>query len=149
MPRRSDASIRHHISMCFAIEVSADRPPAVLDHLLTLAREREQFCHGAHDLFGLNRCLGNQALIQQARGQHQDALALLKQLEMLSRRLDDAEGLAFALIHQAVLLHSFLNQPAESLAFAEWGKALAEANRLTKLANLGAQLLAQIRSEHS
>jgi hypothetical protein len=101
----SDESMRHYISQWFYPDLrTGPERAAHLERVLALAREREQFCRGANDLFGLNRCLGNQALIQKARGKFEESLALLQQVETLSRRIDDGEGLAFALLHQASLL---------------------------------------------
>jgi hypothetical protein len=123
--------------------LKSDQPRSGLDRLLILAREREQFCRGANNLFGLGRCLGNQALIQKAS--IEEALGLLRQLEVLSRRLDDIEGLTFALSGQAAILTNDLDQTASALPLAEEGQRLAAANQLTDLAKYLASLVEQIR----
>ncbi len=137
----SDDFVRHYVSMYFAISLNPDPRRSDLDRLLALAREREQFCRGANDFFGLARCLGNQAVILKARGQAEAALALLKELETLSRRLEDVEGLAFALIHQAGLL---AGQPALALPLAEQALRLATDNHLSQLADYIGSVLKQL-----
>src|SRR5437016_5391478 len=84
-----DEVVRRYLSEQFATDLKPEPRRIDLDRLLALAREQEQFCRGANDLFGLARCLGNQALIHKARGQVDQALVLLRQLEPLCRRSDD------------------------------------------------------------
>src|SRR4051812_42129774 len=80
-PQDDDDFLRQYVSRYFATDLRTEPPRTDLERLLSLAREREQFCRGANDNFGLARCLGNQALIQKARSHHDEALALLRQLE--------------------------------------------------------------------
>jgi tetratricopeptide (TPR) repeat protein len=142
----NDEFIRHYVSMYFATDLRSGRDPADLERLLALAREREQFCRGANDLFGLARCLGNQALIQKARERNEEALSLVKQLELLCRRIDDLEGLTFALAQQAVLLAHHLGKPAEALPLAEQAQRLAADNHLSKLADYIAPILQDLHN---
>jgi hypothetical protein len=142
----SDESLRRYVSQWFATDLKTESRGPDLDRLLGLAREREQFCRGANDLFGLARCLGNQALIQKARGHLEEAMALLKLLEPLSRRAEDVEGLTFALTHQAALLEGALQQPGAALPLAEQAQLLATEHRLTQLLNYLGPLLERIRS---
>jgi hypothetical protein len=135
----SDDFVRHYISQEFATDLKNGPQRPDLDRLLALAREREQFCRGANDFFGLARCLGNQALIQKARGQLDEAMTLLKQLEPLCRRIDDVEGMAFA------LLAGPLGQSAAALPLAEQGQRLATENHLTQLADYIGPILQRLR----
>ena len=63
---------------------------------------------------GLQASLGNQALILQARGDLDGAMALHKEEERICRELGDPAGLAISLINQAIILHP--NPEARGLA---------------------------------
>src|SRR5438445_366000 len=70
----SDEFVRRCVSDQFATDIKPEPRLTDLERVLALAREQEQFCRGAHDLFGLARCLGNQALIHKALGRSAEAL---------------------------------------------------------------------------
>jgi hypothetical protein len=101
----------------------------------------------ANELFGVARCQGNQALINRIRGRIEETQALLQQLEMLSHRIDDVEGLTFAWFQQAALRAGPLGQPGAALPLAEQAQRLATEHRLTPLANGITPLVEHIRSQ--
>jgi hypothetical protein len=143
----SDESLRRYLRQWFATDLKSDAPAANFERLLILAREGEQFCRGSNDLFGLARCLGNQALVHKACGNSEKAMALLKELETLSRRADDVEGVTFALGHQADLFQSSFKQPGTALSLAEQARQMAAENNLTQMLGYLDPLLERIRDQ--
>jgi tetratricopeptide (TPR) repeat protein len=75
-----------------------------LDRAMALHKENEQICRQSGDLDGLQRTLGNQALILRDRGDLDGAMALLKEQERICRRLGNLDGLQRSLANQAVIL---------------------------------------------
>jgi len=144
-----DETIRRYFSLYLPTKLSTDGPHGDLDRSLALACEQEQFCRGARDLFGVARCLGNQALIQKARGRAEEALTVLDQLEPLCRRLDDVEGLVFALSCRASLLAGPLNQPVLAISVAEQAKRVAQESRLETMTREIQTVLEQARARLS
>ncbi len=142
----SDESVRRGMSERFGKDQAGSPVPPQLERLLALAREREQFCRGAHDMFGLARCLGNQALFHKIAGRVEDCRALLAELELLCRRIEDREGLTFALYQQAALLAGPLRQPGAALPLAEQARHAAIQYRLGDLASLSETLIQECKA---
>jgi len=74
---------------------------------------------------GMQRSLGNQALILMVRGDLGGSMALHKQKEQICRELGNKNGLAISLINQALLLADKTSQPAAALPLAEEAYRLA------------------------
>ena len=73
---------------------------------MALHRQEEQLCRELGNKDGLQRSLGNQALILQARGDLDGAMALHKQEEQLCRELGNKDGLQASLGNQALILQA-------------------------------------------
>jgi tetratricopeptide (TPR) repeat protein len=75
-----------------------------LDAAMPLYKEQELICRRLGNLDGLQRTLGNQAVILQDRGDLDGAIALHKEQERICRQLGDLYGLQGTLGNQGVIL---------------------------------------------
>jgi tetratricopeptide (TPR) repeat protein len=75
-----------------------------LDTAMALLKEQERICHQLGNVNGLQRSLGNQALILQARGDLGGAMALHKEQERICRQLSNLDDLSRTLGNQALIL---------------------------------------------
>jgi hypothetical protein len=141
-----DETLRRFLSEQFGTDLGVKSFRGDFERLLPPAREQEFFCRGANNLFGLARCLGDQALIHKAQGRSEETLALLKQLDTVSRRIDDVEGVVFALFHQAAILGSSPDQSTAALTLAEEAQGMAAKAHLSWLQNDIEALVQRLRS---
>jgi hypothetical protein len=94
---------------------------------MALHKHQERLCRKLGNKDGLQRTLGNQALILSTRGDLGGAMALSKEQERLCRELGNPEGLAISLANQADLLSNIAGRGPEARRLAD--EALAIANR--------------------
>ena len=79
---------------------------------MRLLKDQEAICRRINDPAGLQRSLGNQALILKDTGDLDGAMRLHKEKEAICRRLNDPDGLAISLANQASLLAFNRSRPA-------------------------------------
>ena len=82
-----------------------------LHKVMTLHKEEELICRRIGDMEGLQRCLGNQALIQRAQGELSKALVLHREEEAICRKLKDKYQLSICLGNQGLIF--FLKKDLE------------------------------------
>jgi tetratricopeptide (TPR) repeat protein len=100
---------------------------------MALHKEKERICRQLGNLDGLQRTLGNQALILQACGDLDGAMALHKEEERICRQVGTVEGLAVSLANQASVLWK-MERAREGLPLAEEAHRLAAGHGYAALA---------------
>jgi hypothetical protein len=111
---------------------------------MTLHKEEERLCRELGNKDGLQRSLGNQALILKAWGKMKESLALQKEKERLCRELGNENSLAISLINQAALLTEKGKHQA-ALSLAEEAYRLTKAHGYTALTKQIKTILNNIR----
>ena len=109
-------------------------------------KEAERICRQLGNLDCLQISLCGQAVILSARGQLDEAMALLKEGERICRQLGNPSGLALSLASQAVI-QSQRNDFREAIALAEQALETAQSHGLETLAQQIQPILARIRSQ--
>jgi len=113
---------------------------------MKLHKEAEAISRRLNDPAGLQRSLGNQALILQDQGDLEGAMKLHKEAEAISRRLNDPEGLSRSLLNQGSLQAFKLSRHAEGLALVEEALRIAAQHGLGSLARQIEPILEDIRA---
>jgi len=103
-----------------------------LDRAMALHKEEERLCRQSGNRDGLQRTLGNQALILHDRGDLDGAMVLHKEKERICRQLGSVEGLARSLANQASVLRQ-MGRAREALPLAEEAHQLATRHGYTAL----------------
>jgi len=99
-----EGQLREHVSIWRNELAYLNRSLGDLDGAMALLTQEERICRQLGSLDGLQRTLGNQAVILQARGDLDGAMALHKEKERICRQLGNLDGLQASLGNQALIL---------------------------------------------